>query len=381
MKKWVIAVSAVAVLVGASALFLKNANLEVCATASGERPVFVPTITASPAEGEKVNLLSGKVYDVATNYEMCMTEAYFPSGDAYAPDDVKMSWKSEEGASYYTVRIGTDKKLSKAQEYVTMEQNLSISDLHGGTHYYYQVVATFEEKTVKSRIFDFETAALPRTIYIEGVSNTRDMGGYLTADGKHRIRQGMVYRGGTMDEITEEGRQKALGTYGIKTDLDLRNSNEGLSTSPLGAEVNYIKVGGPYYTGDNGIENSKYREALLTEIKTFANKDNYPIYVHCSLGKDRTGTICFLINALCGVEKEDLYLDYELSYLSTRGCMDKNSPPSFAVGQIFTSLYNMIDHYRIEGTLAEKTEAFLLDMGVTKNEIASIRSIMLEEVK
>lgn len=381
MKKWVIAVSAVAVLVGASALFLKNANLEVCATASGERPVFVPTITASPAEGEKVNLLSGKVYDVATKYEMCITEQYFPSGDVYAPDDVRMSWKSEEGASYYTVRIGTDKKLKDAQEYVTMEQNLAISDLYSGTHYYYQVVATFKEKTVKSRIFDFETAALPRTIYIEGVSNTRDMGGYLTEDGKHRIRQGMVYRGGTMDEITEEGRQKAIGTYGIKTDLDLRNSDEGLNTSPLGAKVNYIKIGAPYYTGLNGVENPKYRDALLKEIKTFANKDNYPIYVHCSLGKDRTGTICFLINALCGMEKEDLYLEYELSYLSARGCLDTGAPPSKSVAQIFTGLYNMIDSYRIEGTLAEKTEAFLLDMGATKKEIASIRSIMLEEVK
>ena len=54
----------------------------------------------------------------------------------------------------------------------------TIEDLFMGTKYYYQVIAQFENKTVKSQIFSFETSYLPRTIDVEGISNTRDAGGY-----------------------------------------------------------------------------------------------------------------------------------------------------------------------------------------------------------
>lgn len=382
-KRWIttLVVSATVIFVGVAFVILHYANLEVNVTDSGNRLVFSPTIEGSPSKGTEVKLLAGTIYDVAVNYEKCITQQYFPMGDSYAPIDVKLSWKSPEGALAYTVKLSREKDLSGAIEYETTECEMTLSDLYAGTHYYYQVIAEYEDKTVKSRVFDFTTAALPRTILIEGVSNTRDIGGYVTEDGKHRIRQGMVYRGGTMDEITKVGRSKALNNYGIKTDLDIRNSDEGATTSPLGGKVNYIKVGGPYYIGNDGINSARYREALLKEIRTFADKENYPIYVHCSLGKDRTGTICFLINALCGVQKEDLYLDYELSYLSARGCLDTGAPPEYSVNVPFTNLYTYIYAYRSEGTLADKTEQFMLELGVTKEEIAAIRTIMLEQVE
>lgn len=388
MKKWVIAASAVAVLAGAAFFGIRNANLEVCATSNGTRPVFVPTITSSPADGKTVSLLSGRIHEVASKYKKYVTykdigsgDQYKQSEDLYMPDDVQVSWTSKENASYYTVRIGTDKKLTDAQEYVTFDKTLAISDLYSGEHYYYQVVATFDDKTVQSRIFDFETEALPRTVWIDGVSNTRDIGGCVTEDGKHRLRQGMVYRGAKMDGITQAGIQKALGTYGIKTDLDLRNSDEGMNISPLGADVNYVKVGAPYYIGDNGINNANYREALITEIKIFAKSENYPIYVHCSMGKDRTGTICFLIEALCGMKEMDIYRDYELSFLSVMGSCDSKGTPDVSVN-IFTNLYKYIDNYRASGTLAEKTEKYMInELNITQAEINAIRSNMLEEVK
>ena len=37
------------------------------------------------------------------------------------------------------------------------------------------------------------------------------------------------------------------------------------------------------------------------------------LLLHCSIGTDRTGVICFLINALLGVSEEDLYKDYLFS--------------------------------------------------------------------
>ena len=345
----------------------------------------LPTVTASPL-AEKVSLLEGGIYETAKDYEKCKSEGRYTRGDCFAPVNVEMSWTAEEGAQYYTVKLAMNKELTNAVSYVTFDTALSIPDLFMGEQYYYQIIVKYADKTVKSRIFEFQTEHLPRTIYLEGVSNTRDAGGYYTVDGQYRIRQGMVYRGGKLEGITAAAKEKALKVYGFKTDLDLRAE---ATASPLGDTVNFVNVSGPYYVGSTGIDSQEdsskgpwkgtYRDALLTEIRTFAKPENYPIYAHCSLGRDRTGTIIFLINALCGVGEMDLYMDYELSFFSEVGCMDGQTATNM-VNNAFTSLYNYIKNYGT-GTLQENTEQFMLDIGISQADIDSIRNILLEEVQ
>lgn len=337
---------------------------------------YQPTITAGPS---MVSLLEGNVYEYSAYYQKLKSLEYCDETDQYAPVPARISWTVQEGAQYYTVKFSSNADLSDPIRFVTFDQEIYIEDLYMGTTYYYQIVAHYADKTVVSRIFTLQTAHLPRTVFIEGLSNTRDIGGYYTVDGNYRLRQGLVYRGGETEYVTEQGRYDFLYTYGIRTDLDLR----GLSKSPFGDAVNFVSVSAPYYMGSStGILAESYRDALITEIKTFANPANYPIYVHCALGRDRTGTICFLINALCGVGEMDLYREYELSFLSERG--SSGSTPKAHVAGAFTSLFNYINTYPVadEGaTLAERTEAFMKEqLGITQEEIDSIRSILLEEV-
>ncbi len=359
----------------------------------GTKSAYQPTITSK--EGNTmVNLLSGDILEFASNYTVGAAQPYLPEGygpgnvyraDAFAPAPFTLTWESEDGALYYNLKLSTKPDLSDAVKYITFTNSHTFEDLFMGTKYYYQVIAQFENKTVKSRVFSFETAYLPRTIHAEGVSNTRDFGGYYTVDGTHRIRQGLMYRGGKLETATQAGIDKLLNVYGIKTDLDLRAEK---TVSPLGTGVNFVNVSGPYYVGSTGVnsdnDSSKgpwkgtYREALLLEIQTYARPENYPIYLHCSLGRDRTGTLAFLINALCGVGETDLYRDYETSFFSETGCLDGQSATHMM--QTFATLYNYIKNYA-QGTLAENTEKFMLDLGVTQAEIDSIRNILLEEVQ
>ena len=361
----------------------------------GANERYQPTIVSSIEDGATVALLEGGIYNCTSNYVIGCSEFDYTRGNCFDPKPLSLSWTCEEGALYYTVKLSVNADMSEAQNYLCFTPDIEIEDLFAGTHYYYQIIAKYEDKTVKSRIFDLYTANLPRTVRIEGVSNTRDIGGYYTVDGKHRVRQGLVYRGGAIEkavhggvvvsQITQAGKDKMLHVYKIKTDLDVRGS---LSVSPLGDSVNMVSVSGPYYVGNDGITSIKdsskpgtwsgnYRDALLKEIQTFANPNNYPIYFHCQIGRDRTGTLAFLINALLGVGEKDLYMDYELSFFSEAGCRDGQTPPA-----MITQIRSLIEYIKgyAGGTLQENTEKFMLDLGVTQAEIDNIRAIMLEEV-
>lgn len=339
------------------------------------------TITASPSGGKQINLLSGDVYDFVANYDweaMKSDDYYDQYKDLYMPDEVKLTWDGAEGADYYCVDVATNAELKDAKLYGTEVEYVTLRNLQAGTRYYYRITACYGEQEVVSEVFDFVTTRMTRTLAIDGVSNTRDMGGYVTEDKKYRVKQGMAYRGGNMDNISDIGWDQMLKELYVKTDLDLRVANEGMSTSPLESNVNYIKVSGPLYAGEqNGIHDPKYREALATVIRTYTKAENYPIYVHCAQGKDRTGTVCFLINGLLGVGKSDLYLDYELSYLSIWGQSPEDPRPPYWI-YTFSGLYDDMANYG-DGTLAENIQSFMMkELGITAAEIQAIKDNLLE---
>ena len=346
-----------------------------------ETAVYQPIITATPTNGETVSLLDTEsgIYQVTSNYKKSATKKYYEKGvDLYFPAALTISWESTETAEYYTLKLGMKKDLSDAKSFATFDTSITLKDLFVAKKYYYQVIARCENKTVVSRIFEFKTAALPRTITVPSVSNTRDLGGYFTTDGKYQVKQGMIYRGAAIDNITEEGKAVMLKTYGIKTDLDIRGTTDH-TQSPLGSNINYVKCLGPdYCTGGSGINsaNEEYRNGLLKEIKTFAVKENYPIYIHCAIGRDRTGTLCFLLNALLGVGENDLFMDHEISFFSEAGSAGNFSQTVGSFGQLYKYILDYSD-----GSLQENTEKFMLDLGVTQAEIDGIREIMLEEVQ
>ncbi|GAA2463625.1 tyrosine-protein phosphatase [Winogradskya humida] len=61
-------------------------------------------------------------------------------------------------------------------------------------------------------------------ITLDGASNSRDLGGYVTADGKC-VRSGKVFRSGTLAGLTTTGTRQ-LAALGVKWAFDLRNDAE-----------------------------------------------------------------------------------------------------------------------------------------------------------
>ena len=208
------------------------------------------------------------------------------------------------------------------------------------------------------------------------------MGGYKTIDNK-RVKSGMIFRGANADGVNEQDKDFMLHTLNIKSELDLRNKNEGRrGTNVLGAANYYVADdnGGFYYDNyPNGVSQKTGQEVLAREIRLFANRDNYPIYYHCAIGRDRTGSLAMVLYNLLGVSKKDIGIDYEISMFAVASTRDIHDDlVEQLVNQVYL-IYNYIYGGYTGNNMQEKTEAFLLDIGITQLEIDNIKDIMLED--
>ena len=92
-----------------------------------------------------------------------------------------------------------------------------------------------------SEEYHFKTdAQAPRMLYVDGISNVRDFGGFAAGEGK-RVRQELIYRTSEMDthvQITQKGIDTLENDLGIKTDVDIR----GIKDEPRCPILNEEKV-------------------------------------------------------------------------------------------------------------------------------------------
>ena len=301
--------------------------------------------------------------------------------DAAAP--ILIEWKCEDAnADSFKVEYATKADYSNAVTVMADKDTRSVEvyNLYIATEYYVRISSyNAEEKLLHTADGSFETTDIgPRVMYIDHICNVRDMGGYVTSDGKV-IAQGMIYRSGTLTTgdksiyLTSAGQEYMSKDLGIKTEIDFRSEAEvGLSESLIpGAKLVYIPVVG-YSSAFSDPE--PYRKVF----SIFADKNNYPIVFHCLGGADRTGTVAFLLNALLGVSEDKLIKDYEFTSFSFFGIGDVRSASGGTYGQLFQPFRKTLNTYKGE-TLQEKVESYLLSIGVTAKEIANIKAIMCAE--
>ncbi len=354
-----------------------------CGQKTGEENMDEPRAIepVSPAENGTAVLANEFVAAYAEEYEARASEAFVDPTDTvkrdlYAPVGLTLEWECAEKAQSYTVALARSQDMAGAAVYETDTETVQVNDLFVASDYYWKVTAQTAEGEIASEVFHFTTAQTPRTVYVEGASNTRDVGGYAAAGGK-RVKQGMLYRGAKLEDITAGGREKLLQDLGVATDLDLRGED---GKSVLGADAGYVHISSPSYITPNdasgsGIDVAANRAAVGNIFKVLAKEESYPVYMHCAIGRDRTGTIAMLLLTLLGVDGRDIYMDYELSLFSSAGCSD-NTTALKLLSTYFDPTYSYICDYA-GGTPAENCERFLLDCGVTEAEIASIRSLLL----
>lgn len=251
------------------------------------------------------------------------------------------------------------------REYLPAEgfRSVYIYNLRTGTDYDYCCVIALSDGQTLTLKGSFQTAAGPRLLNISGLVNVRDLGGWVTADGK-TVKQGLLYRGSEMDgaveadfKLTAEGLEQ-LQALGIKTDFDLRHN--GADAIPGAEHLYYDAIQYEHAFTQEGLE------AVGKLFADLAEPENYPAYLHCTYGADRTGTMCYLLLGLLGVSDADLKRDYELTAMYY-GYVSPAQMDAFVA--------------KIAALPGENTQArveyFLRSAGVTDQQMESIRQIFL----
>ena len=243
-----------------------------------------------------------------------------------------------------------------------------------------------------------------RHFAFEGCFNFRDIGGYLTKEGK-KIKKGIYFRTGRQDRMSEKDLAE-LKNLKISTQIDLRKPEEILDQGKgplenMGADYINIPIipdGGSdqlsRLVGDTGISGKRYLgylefgpESWLKIFEILANKDSLPLVLHCTAGKDRTGVLTAFLLSVLGVDRDLIEADYKLTNLDTERQADfiENSggfPEGVDREAMILAAGVPEDAMKVflDGVESRwgSVLGYLEEIGITKNQMNAIRDNFLE---
>lgn len=181
-----------------------------------------------------------------------------------------------------------------------------------------------------------------KRIPLQGINNTRDLGGFETVDGRV-IKKHRLIRSGELAKLTSSDIEVLKNEYNLKKIVDLRTDME-MEHKPdpeiEGVEFEHIPFVDTQTVGITREKNivvsaikkiksmeesaadymeSMYRSLITSEhciknIKRFfevlLENEEGSVVFHCSAGKDRVGAACMILMSILGVPQETILKDY-----------------------------------------------------------------------
>jgi Protein tyrosine/serine phosphatase len=172
-----------------------------------------------------------------------------------------------------------------------------------------------------------------KRILFEEICNFRDLGDLNTLT-QRTTTTGKVFRSSMLFGPTTKDLSK-IKDLKIQTIIDLRAPSELIRTpNPYQEHVpHYVSINlsgnqdkgraaelsktttDPFFMSQRYQEYVKHGQAEIAKLFRFLLDDtHYPVVIHCSAGKDRTGVIVYLLLQLQGVLLEEIIADYQVSF-------------------------------------------------------------------
>ena len=287
-----------------------------------------------------------------------------------APSTISLDYSDFEfptKTTFHTVKLSETENFTKYQEYQTSGKSVNVTNLKLNTTYYWKVIGEGNGNEYESKTYHFTTKdTVIRNLYVPGTTNWRDLGNYITSDGK-RIKQGLIYRsaafgfynGETKSVIDQETANTIKYDLGIKTDIDLANVNGIAGVTRYTYKMEYSGI-------SNLIDDSGNKTSIKNVFTLLGDQSKYPAVFHCTRGRDRTGAIAFLLGGYLGMSQEDLMRDYLFTNFSSS---------NFCEGGVITNYISYLNAFN-GNSLQEKIESYLLSIGVASSTLQNISEIL-----
>src|ERR1700761_4794281 len=251
----------------------------------------------------------------------------------------------------------------------------------------------------------------PDWIDLEGTANTRDLGGLPTADGRRTARRRLL-RSDSLQALKPADVRRLVDDYGVRTVIDLRAGIEVEAEGPgpmtreplvkvehlslFPQQDDYVKPLSerlpPVGRGFAGLSLGfllQRPDSVLAALRLIAHGDGATL-VHCTAGKDRTGTVIALALAEAGVERDAIVADYAASAerygavlrLHAREAVDGGLQNGLANAVALLHAPRAVTMERFLDALAEQSGGasdWLQDQGWTMDDRAALQRKLLTD--
>ena len=176
-----------------------------------------------------------------------------------------------------------------------------------------------------------------------------------------------------------------IESVGIKSVLNLSDSNEDVEKYLANTDGYLEYYRNLYEMGDViavDLSGNFYSEEFASSIAvglTFLAKKEPPYCIHCTEGKDRTGYVAMLLEALMGATLDEIINDYMLSFYNYYG-IDKEREPQRYQAVLDVNLMAMLCH--VTGESVEKlgqidletaATSYLIEAGMKQEDILILK--------
>lgn len=173
---------------------------------------------------------------------------------------------------------------------------------------------------------------------------------------------------------------------GIQTILALSENEETMAAEKEGFSVfaNDMYAQGNVILSKMAVnyQSDDFSKAMVEGFRELS-KRNGPYLVHCLEGKDRTGFICAVLEALMGASYEEIVDDYMATYRNYYGIVQEKEPVRYDIlvsRNIDKMLFYITGSESVEelktNDLEELTGAFLEQLGMTPEEINALKQAL-----